>query len=176
MKALAVTWLSLMIGCGASASSSSSCVAGRTVSCACAGGATGTQTCTTAGSYGACQCPGGARPVTPLTHGKAGTTPVEGPITEQQAEEAGLPHIKTIDPSSGPSRGGSLVAIVGSGFASRADSIEVKFGQGTAKIMAIEGDQKIVVQTPAGPSGESVDVKVVFDDAELVFPKSYTYE
>lgn len=98
-------------------------------------------------------------------------------MTQSEADRSGVPHIKELSPSAGPSRGGNLVEILGSGFKTRGgDTVAVKFGDGAATIAAFEADDKILVQPPAGPKGRTVNVTVSFDEVELVFPNSYTYE
>ncbi len=86
-------------------------------------------------------------------------------------------HVTDIDPKTGPVHGGGQVTIRGSGFqSSGATQVKVYFGQRTAKVLAFEGDSKLVVEPPAGKKGQTVDVLLVFDDGSpFTYPEAYTY-
>jgi hypothetical protein len=66
------------------------------------------------------------------------------------------PMVSSISPSGGPSAGGTVVTINGSGFTS---SSTVTFGSGAATTVTYFGTKKIQATAPAEPAG-SVDVRV----------------
>ena len=67
--------------------------------------------------------------------------------------------------------------ITGSGFQSGgATGVRVYFGQRKARVVAFEGDDKLIVEPPAGKEGSTVDVLLVFDDGSpFTYNDAYTY-
>src|SRR5262249_2417540 len=86
--------------------------------------------------------------------------------------------ITDIDPKVGPSTGGSLVTVQGSGFQEGGvKGVKVYFGDHEASRVYIDGDDKIKVEPPPGEVGKTVDLMFLFDDAKtLTYPKAYTYQ
>ena len=85
--------------------------------------------------------------------------------------------IENIEPKTGPIHGGSQVTIHGSGFQSAgATAVNVYFGKRSARVIAFEGDSKLLVEPPPGRKGETVDVMLVFGDGRpFTYEKAYTY-
>ena len=69
------------------------------------------------------------------------------------------------------------MTINGNGFEKDgAKGVNVYFGDRNARVIKVDGDDKIVVEAPQGEPGSTIDVTVRFDDArENVLPKSYSY-
>jgi hypothetical protein len=83
--------------------------------------------------------------------------------------------VTRIHPKRGPYMGGDRVTISGTGF-SLTQGLEVRFGKNKATSPVIKEAGEIIVETPAGDIGSTVDVIIVFDDARtLTIPKAYTY-
>jgi hypothetical protein len=83
--------------------------------------------------------------------------------------------VTKIHPKRGPYIGGDRVTISGTGF-SLTQGLEVRFGKNAASSPVIKESGEIIVETPAGEVGSTVDVIIVFDDARtLTIPKAYTY-
>jgi len=85
--------------------------------------------------------------------------------------------IKGISPKEGPYEGGDPVTIYGSGFQEGgAKSVDVYFGTRKARVRGFEGSTKLLVETPGGKVGESVDVTIIFGDARrLKYENAYKY-
>ena len=83
--------------------------------------------------------------------------------------------VTKIHPKRGPYIGGDRVTITGTGF-SPTQGLEVRFGKNAASAPVIKETGEIIVETPAGEVGSTVDVIIVFDDARtLTIPKAYSY-
>jgi hypothetical protein len=91
-------------------------------------------------------------------------------------KEKGL-RITNIEPKAGSPAGGTQVVLSGSGFqAEGALGVRVLFGGRQARVHGFDGDTRLVVEAPAGEEGETVDVKLLFDDArEFTYPQAFTY-
>jgi hypothetical protein len=86
--------------------------------------------------------------------------------------------ITGLDPKVGPSNGGTLVTVHGSGFQDGGvKGVKVYFGDKEATRVYIDGDEAMKVEPPPGEVGQTVDVLFLFDDArKLEYPKAYTYQ
>ena len=82
-----------------------------------------------------------------------------------------------IKPKVGPYIGGDPATITGTGFQTPGpQSMKVYFGKREAKHVIIASDTEIRVEPPAGETGQTVDVEVVFDDARTGrLAKAYMY-
>lgn len=91
-------------------------------------------------------------------------------------DDEGL-RITKLAPKTGPYTGGSEVVIEGTGFAKEgATGVKVYFGEKLGRRVVFEGDNKLLVEPPAGPKGESVDVTLIFDDGrKFVVEDAYSY-
>ena len=85
--------------------------------------------------------------------------------------------IKSVAPERGSHLGNERVTIEGSGFQSEgASGMTVYFGDREARILQLLSDGRVLVSTPPGPGGETVDVQIVFEDArQLVLPSAFSY-
>ncbi len=80
-----------------------------------------------------------------------------------------------IQPERGSHHGGDRVTIQGKGFED-APGMTIYFGQREVRSRRIIGDRSIVVTTPHGSPGESVDVQIIFDDArQILYEDAFTY-
>jgi hypothetical protein len=78
-------------------------------------------------------------------------------------------------PQRGPSMGGDVVTIKGTGF-SPSQGITIYFGKKKARLPVIKDTTEINVEPPAGEPGTSVDVEIEFADSRrLPIPWKYTY-
>lgn len=82
-----------------------------------------------------------------------------------------------VDPPKGDAAGGTHVQIVGHRFvADGPRNAKVYFGPREAKVLRFASDQELMVETPAGKPGESVDVRVVFEPGgELKIANAFTF-
>ena len=85
--------------------------------------------------------------------------------------------IHEISPGQGPAAGGTSVTVVGCGFmADGSSGVSIYFGRRSARVMAFESHTRLVVEPPPGVAGETVDVKIVFDDGRsFTYERAYTY-
>jgi|GEM_PF-4493701 len=67
----------------------------------------------------------------------------------------------TVDPSSGPRRGGTIVTLTGFGFTG---ANGVRFGSTTAANFTVVSDTEIRVQVPPSPTAQKVTVSVTYAD------------
>jgi len=67
----------------------------------------------------------------------------------------------TVDPSSGPRRGGTIVTVRGSGFTGASG---VNFGSRPAVNFTVVSDTEIRVMTPSSPVAQKVTVSVTYPD------------
>jgi len=67
-----------------------------------------------------------------------------------------MPDVESVTPSTGPSEGGTIVTITGTGFT---DATEVHFGLTEATVFTVEDDTEITVTSPARSPG-TVNVRV----------------
>jgi len=85
-------------------------------------------------------------------------------------------HVTGIEPQSGPYTGSTTVSITGSGFQEGGTKgVKVFFGDRDARVLGFVGDDVLKVETPAGETGKTVDVVLVFDNATTSEPLKYTY-
>lgn len=85
--------------------------------------------------------------------------------------------IHGIQPERGNQYGGDRVTIEGRGFQSEAArGMTIYFGERAVEPRQILGDRRIVLNTPPGPPGESVDVQLIFEDArQVVYRDAFEY-
>lgn len=93
----------------------------------------------------------------------------------RETETDSAPQVSGLDPSAGPTMGGTQVTIFGSGLAAR--DIMVKFGTTRAQEVRVLSDNELVVVSPFSPEQTAVDVTVsTTRGTSLVVPASrYTY-
>jgi parallel beta-helix repeat protein len=84
---------------------------------------------------------------------------------------ANAPHLSSVSPASGATRGGTLVVLSGAGLSS---SCGARFGDADAKIVNDLSPDKLVVNTPEHDAG-FVDVKLECGDASTTLPAAFTY-
>jgi hypothetical protein len=78
------------------------------------------------------------------------------------AAAARLPaQVSSVDPSSGPRRGGTIVTLTGSGFTGASG---VLFGSLSAVNFTVVSDTEIRVMTPASPNAQRVTISVTYAD------------
>ena len=81
------------------------------------------------------------------------------------SKDEGL-RITGIDPKTGDMNGGQIVTIHGSGFQSGdTKSVQVYFGDRSAKVLGFRGDDELRVEAPGGKEGEVVDIQIIFNDS-----------
>lgn len=85
--------------------------------------------------------------------------------------------IEKIEPDHGPAHGSSQITIHGSGFQSEgALGVKVYFGDKQGRNAHFQGDEKLIVDPPAGKKGDTVDLRIMFDDGRSkVIEAAYTY-
>lgn len=97
---------------------------------------------------------------------------VSGAVGCEQKKELA---VTKIHPKRGPFIGGDKVTISGTGF-SLSQGLSVYFGKNKASAPLIKENGEIIVDTPAGEVGQTVDIIINFDDARtLTIPGAYTY-
>ena len=77
------------------------------------------------------------------------------------ASSTAPPAISTVDPSSGPQRGGTIVTLTGYGFTGASG---VRFGSSSAVNFNVVSDTEIKVMAPPSTTRGPVDVVVTFPD------------
>lgn len=87
---------------------------------------------------------------------------VTGATVLSWSQVLAAPTIAAVEPSSGPTAGGTSVTITGAGFAPGAT---VAFGDDPATAVTVEDDTRITATTPGGAAG-TVDVVVTNPDAQ----------
>lgn len=103
---------------------------------------------------------GSANPPPPPTTA-GGTWQPSGPGAPVEGVAAALPAQLTVDPSSGPRRGGTIVTLTGQGFTG---ANGVRFGSTSAVDFTVVSDTEIRVQAPPSPSAQKVTVSVTYAD------------
>lgn len=85
--------------------------------------------------------------------------------------------VTSISPSRGDTEGGTYVLLKGERFTSDGPrSAKVYFGSRQGTVVRFASDREVVVQSPPGPEGETVDVVVVFEPGgALQLTKAFTY-
>ena len=85
--------------------------------------------------------------------------------------------IKRVEPKVGTEHGGDRVTIHGTGFSSDgATGVTIYFGDREVRPDQIVGDREMIVKSPPGPKGQSVDIQIVFDDArQFLYKDAFTY-
>lgn len=122
------------------------------------------------------ESPGIIEVTTPPGRGAVAVVAVHDGV-ESEPLEAGYryvppPQVLSVDPASGPTRGGEPVAIVGEDFQ---DGAIVVFGDAEAPEVAFESAQRLVATTPGGlPGPTRVRVRNP-DDQEADLPGAYTF-
>jgi alpha-tubulin suppressor-like RCC1 family protein len=87
----------------------------------------------------------------------------------------GTPTVATITPNSGPTAGGTTVAIRGSDF-ERFGAIKIFIGSAEATDVKVFGEEEIEATTPAGAAGPvEVRVEIVADHVSSTGGPAYTY-
>lgn len=81
------------------------------------------------------------------------------------------PSVTVVNPSSGPTAGGTTVTITGEGLAG---TTGVLFGDTPGTIVGTPSDTEVVVTTPAGVVGD-IDVTVVLPGDDIVVPDGFEY-
>jgi hypothetical protein len=84
-----------------------------------------------------------------------GVTRPQGPACDIGAFEAAQPEIYWIGPPSGPAAGGTLVTLIGSGFAGAG---QVKFGSVDAAGFMVVGDTEIYAISPPGTGSVHITI------------------
>ncbi len=85
------------------------------------------------------------------------------------------PLVDALSPTIGPTRGGTRVTIVGSGFASEPDGVEVSFGGVPAEVRSA-GEEELVVTAPAHePGAVLVRVRDLASGLETIAARRFTY-
>lgn len=82
------------------------------------------------------------------------------------------PIIERLDPTDGPTNGGTVVAVLGGPFD---DSVQVTFDQRGATLATLAEDRITVVAPPSSGGEGSVDVTVRTDGGQAVAADAYTY-
>lgn len=102
---------------------------------------------------------GSANPPEPPTTAGGTFQPVNGPpaVAASLAESGGF----TVDPASGPHRGGTIVTLTGHGFTG---ANGVHFGSTAAANFTVVSDTEIRVQVPPSPTPQKVTVSVTYAD------------
>lgn len=89
--------------------------------------------------------------------------------------EGSPPRVEALSPTIGPTRGGTRVTIVGSGFAAEPDGVEVSFGGQPATIRSAR-ETELVVSAPAHePGAVLVRVRDVASGLETIAVRRFTY-
>jgi large repetitive protein len=92
---------------------------------------------------------------------------------KDQATSSAASKITSIQPTSGPSSGGTKVVITGSGFSSVS---HVSFGGVSAGTISVDNDSQITAAAPAH-SGGKVDIEVTNSSGQKAnLPGAYTYQ
>lgn len=92
------------------------------------------------------------------------------------SEEKGL-RITSVTPDTGPTRGGTMVTIGGSGFKkAKALGVSVYFDKKEAVFLRFEGDDEMMIRSPPGKLGDTADIHIVFGDGrEHNFKDAFKY-
>jgi len=87
------------------------------------------------------------------------------------------PVLLSAQPSSGPAAGGTLVLLYGSGFqADAAGTNEVMFGSQLSPVVTVLDDTSLLVETPAGAPGATVDIGVSNGNGMIQLSDAFTYD
>ncbi|MEZ5264903.1 MAG: IPT/TIG domain-containing protein [Acidimicrobiales bacterium] len=128
---------------------------------------------------------GSAEPDDPTEQDAAGASLVQQALALGLLDESDLapaavelatavPTVTTVVPNAGPTKGGQIVVITGTGFTQTTGADTVTFGANNATSYAVVSATKIVAEVPDGAAGAAV-VKVKNGDGPSTSAVNYTY-
>ena len=104
-------------------------------------------------------------------------SPIAISSSAAKAEPAAPGGVKltAMDPAKGDIEGGTYTRLTGTHLLPIAQSSKIFFGAREGTIVRISSDSELIVLAPAGPAGQVVDVRVVFEGGEVTLPHAFTY-
>lgn len=85
--------------------------------------------------------------------------------------------VKGLHPTHGDAGGGDIIRLLGHGFTSSPRSVKVYFGDRAANVLRFTSDNEVLVETPSGRPGTTVNVTVTFEPGgETAMEAAFRYD